>query len=141
MPTINRGLADGPTPAPEVDEQPRPYKEENQQYIDSMERSYAELPSPEKQPLIRKIIEYLETHPFTAKEGEAMYSYQDENGVFETGVISEVDYKQRFYPMPEGDLPLPTPHVYGKVSCTKYLILSHKKKKSIILTRLTYTLL
>lgn len=103
MRTIDEGSVDGPTLAITIKfgEQPKPYKSQNQAYIDMMEEEYRTAP-PVKKPLIRKAVEYLETHAVTASHDEALYAAQEYGvGEIKAGIIDTSVY-HRIYCLPKG---------------------------------------
>lgn len=107
MRTINEEPVDGQGPALaitiEFGEQLKPYKSQNQFYINILEKSYREIRRAETLPLIRKAVEYLETHPFIAQDDEVLYAAQDYGiGEIKAGVLKTDDYSDKYSTYPDG---------------------------------------
>lgn len=66
-----------------------------------------------KKPLVKKLLEYLDTHPVTLKPSELLYAAEKDNGQgIQAGIMSIDDYYKKYVRGPN----LPQQNAYAMVS-------------------------
>lgn len=77
------------------------YRSQNRAYIETLEKLYLAA-HPTKKSLMKKLMEYLETHPFIAKPNQVLFAVE-ERGVegIQTGLLLVGEYNDKFNTGPD----------------------------------------